>query len=86
MVSVKWEAGSDSNVMTTELNSLADDANAVSSEIDNNAEYLFDDVEWPNAKRDIGSNDSEICSLFCPPICPPHFVPLPKCEIDWTPP
>ena len=49
MVSVKWEAGTDSDVLTTELNSLADDANAVSSEIDNNSEYLFDDVEWHNA-------------------------------------
>lgn len=49
MASVKWEAGSESTVMSTELNSVADDDIAVSSEIDNSSDlYLFDDVEWVN--------------------------------------
>ena len=50
MASVKWETGSESTVMDTELNSIADDGIAVSNEIDNSTDlYLFDDVEWANA-------------------------------------
>jgi hypothetical protein len=46
MASVKWEAGTDSTVATTALNSLADDGRAVSDEIDNSTDlYLFDDVQ-----------------------------------------
>ena len=46
MASVIWEPGSVSTVMTTELDSLALDANAISTEIDNSTDlYLFDDVE-----------------------------------------
>jgi hypothetical protein len=46
MASVKWEAGSISTAMSTVLNSIADEANAISSEIDNTASvYLFNDVE-----------------------------------------
>ncbi len=50
MASVKWEVGSISTVMTTGLNSLADEANCISSEVDNTSNlYLFDDVEWTHA-------------------------------------
>jgi len=46
MTSVKWEPGTSSTIMTTELDLLAVDANAVSTEIDNSTDlYLFDDVE-----------------------------------------
>lgn len=50
MASVKWEVGTISTVMTTGLDSLADEANAISSEIDNTSNlHLFDDVEWVHA-------------------------------------
>ena len=47
MASVKYEVGSTTTVMSdTELGSLAADANAISSEINNSVNlYLFDDVE-----------------------------------------
>jgi hypothetical protein len=50
MASVKWESGTNSTIMTTALNSLADAAHALSDEIDNTTVlYLFDYVEWYNA-------------------------------------
>lgn len=50
MASIQWERGAEANVMTTELNSLANDANKLSPEIDNSTVlYLFDDVEFHNA-------------------------------------
>jgi len=49
MASVSYEYGSDASVLTTELNTLANDANAISSAIDNSAGYLFDDLEFHNA-------------------------------------
>lgn len=51
MASVKWETGTDTTVMSSELNSLADQAQAVaSSPYDNSTGlYLFADVEWYNA-------------------------------------
>ena len=46
MASVEWETGSISTVISSGLNTLADDANAISSEIDNTSYvYLFNDVE-----------------------------------------
>lgn len=46
MSSVKWEVGSVSSVMTTELDSLAVDTNAISANIDNSTDlFLFEDVE-----------------------------------------
>lgn len=46
MASVKYEPGSTSTIMTTALDALATDENAIGSEIDNSTErYLFDDVE-----------------------------------------
>jgi len=46
MASIQWERGTESTVLDTTLNSLANDANKLSGEIDNStALYLFDDVE-----------------------------------------
>jgi len=46
MASVKYEVGSTSTVMTTALDGLAANSNAISDEIDNSTtKYLFDDVE-----------------------------------------
>ena len=46
MAIVKWESGSAANVLTTELNSLAQNAKKISAAIDNTSDlYLFDDVE-----------------------------------------
>jgi hypothetical protein len=46
MASIKLATTSASTVITTGLNSLADDANAISSELNNATNlYLFDDVE-----------------------------------------
>lgn len=51
MASVKWETGTDTTVMSAELNSLADLAQAVASSAYDNSTglYLFADVEWKNA-------------------------------------
>jgi len=65
MASIQWEVGSDANVMTTELNSLADDANALSSEIDNSTNlYLFDDVEWHNASLGYTPTAGAVIELY----------------------
>lgn len=51
MASVKWEVGTVSTQLSTELNSLADAAQAVAtSAYDNSTNlYLFADVEWKHA-------------------------------------
>lgn len=51
MASVKWETGTDTTVMSTELNSLADQAQAIASSAYDNSSglYLFADVEWNHA-------------------------------------
>lgn len=65
MASVKWEAGSYANVMTTELNSLADNARAISGEIDNSSVlYLFDDVEWYNAALGYTPSTGAVVELY----------------------
>jgi hypothetical protein len=46
MADIQYKAGSPASVMTSELNSLADDARAISGAIDNTSELDFwDDVE-----------------------------------------
>lgn len=66
MASIKWEIGTDVNAMTTELNSLADDANAVSTEQDNSTDlYLFDDVEWKNASLGYTPTAGAVFELYC---------------------
>jgi len=65
MASVKWEAGSESTVMGTELNSVADDGIAVSIEIDNSTDlYLFDDVEWANATWGGAPSSGAVVELY----------------------
>ena len=66
MASVKWEVGSDTTVMSTSLNSLADDSNVVSSEIDNTTDlYLFDDVEWHHATLAYAAVADSVIELYC---------------------
>jgi hypothetical protein len=66
MASVKWEAGSDSTVASTTLNSLADDSKDVSSEIDNSTDlYLFDDVEWHHATLGGTPSAGAVIELYC---------------------
>lgn len=46
MAVIKWEPSATSTLITTSMNSLADEGNAISSEINNTSNlYLFDDVE-----------------------------------------
>lgn len=46
MASVKWESSSISTILTTGMDNLVDEGNAISSEIDNTSNlYLFCDVE-----------------------------------------
>jgi hypothetical protein len=46
MSSIKWEAGSDSTILTTELDSFAPDQDAITADIDNSTNlYIYDDVE-----------------------------------------
>ena len=68
MASVKWEAGTDSTVISTALNSLADDSKAISSEIDNSGAsdlYLFDDVEWHNGTFGGTPSAGAVIELYC---------------------
>jgi hypothetical protein len=65
MASVKWEAGSYSTIADNELNSLADDANATSDEVDNSTDlYLFDDVEWHNATLGYTPDSGAVIELY----------------------
>lgn len=65
MASVKWEAGTDSTVMTTGLNSLADEANAITSAINNTTDlYLFDDVEWNHAALGYSPAAGSVIELY----------------------
>ena len=66
MASVKWEAGSDSTVASTSLNSLANDAKDESAEIDNSTDlYLFDDVEWHNGTFGGAPSAGAVIELYC---------------------
>lgn len=68
MASVKWEAGSDSTVASTSLNSLANDAKDVSAEIDNGGAsdlFLFDDIEWHNAAMGYAPAADSVMELYC---------------------
>ena len=65
MTSVQWEVGTDITVMSTALNSLADDSNIISSEIDNNTDlYLFNDVEWHNATMTYAPAADSVMELY----------------------
>ena len=66
MTSVQWEPGTDTTVMSTSLNSLADDSNVVSSEIDNTAAlFLFDEIEWHNATMTYAPAADSVIELYC---------------------
>lgn len=68
MASVKWESGSDSTVISGDLDSLANDAKAVSTEIDNSGAsdlYLFDDVEWHNGTFGGTPSAGAVIELYC---------------------
>lgn len=68
MATIKWEAGSDSTVTSTALNSLLNDKKAVSSEIDNGGAadlYLFDDVEWHNETFGGVPSAGAVIELYC---------------------
>lgn len=66
MASVKWEAGTDSTVISTDLNSRANDKKTVSSEIDNSTDlYLFDDVEWHNGTFGGTPDAGAVIELYC---------------------
>lgn len=65
MASVKWEVGSITTVITTGLNSLADEGNAISSEVDNTSGlYLFDDVEWLHATLGYTPSAGAVIELY----------------------
>jgi len=65
MASVKWEVGSIATVLSSGLNSLADDGNALSSEIDNTTVlYLFDDVEWLHAALGYTPSAGAVIELY----------------------
>lgn len=50
MANLQWADGTIETVASTSLNSLGDDGNAISSEIDNSGgEWIFDDVELHTA-------------------------------------
>lgn len=66
MASIKWEVGTESTVMSTGLNSLANNENVVSSEIDNSVDlYLFDDVEWHHATMTYAPDADSVIELYC---------------------
>lgn len=65
MASVKWEAGSDSTIATTALNSKADDARAVSDEVDNSTDlYLFDDVHIETGTFGVAPSSGAVIELY----------------------
>lgn len=65
MASVKWEVGTISTVITTGLNALADEGNALSSEIDNTASlFLFDDVEFFHGTLGYAPADGAVIALY----------------------
>ena len=65
MASIQWERGTESTVLSTALNSLADDANKLSGELDNSTDlYLFDDVEWHNATLGYTPSAGAVIELY----------------------
>lgn len=65
MASVKWEIGSSATVLTTELNSMANNAKVISSGLDNTSGlYLFDDVEWAHASTGFTPTAGAVIELY----------------------
>ena len=67
MASVQWDVGSLNTHMSTELNSLGDDSNAVGTiGIANETDlFLFDDVEWHNAIMTYAPAADSVIELYC---------------------
>lgn len=65
MASVKWEIGSSESVLTTGLNSMANNAKVISSAIDNTSNlFLFDDVEWLHASLGFTPSAGAVIELY----------------------
>ena len=65
MASITYERGSISTVLSTELNSLADDASVISGEIDNSVDLcVFDDVEISVASVASAFDAGSVVELF----------------------
>jgi hypothetical protein len=66
MASIKWEVGTDTDVITTELNSLADSAQAIATAgFDNSSGlYLFADVEWKHATLGYTPSAGAVIELY----------------------
>jgi len=65
MASVKWEAGSLTTAMSTDLNSLSDDANNIGSSIDNSTDlFVFDDYEWHQAALGYTPSTGAVIELY----------------------
>lgn len=69
MASVQWEVGTVITHMSTELDALADDANAIGTSLIDNSEtadlYLFDDVEWHNSTMGYAPVTDAVIELYC---------------------
>jgi hypothetical protein len=66
MASVKWEAGTDSTQLSTELNSLADLGQKIATSAYDNTSglYLFADVEWHNASLGYTPSAGAVIELY----------------------
>lgn len=66
MASVKWEVGTDTTVISTELNSLADQAQAIASTAYDNSSnlYLFCDVEWHHEALGFTPSSGAVIELY----------------------
>lgn len=65
MASVTWQPGSSSSIITTGMNSLANEGNAVSSEINNStSSYLFNDAELYLAAPGSAPSSGAVVELY----------------------
>lgn len=67
MASVQWDVGNLISHMSSEIDGLIDDGNAVgTTEIDNGTDlYLFDDVEWHSAIMTYAPAADSVIELYC---------------------
>jgi len=65
MATIKYERGSVTNVLTTELNSLANNGKVLSAEIDNSTALdFFDDLVLSTAAFGAAPSAGAICELY----------------------
>ena len=76
MANLQWADGTIETVASTSLNSLADDGNAISSEIDNSGgSWIFDDVELNTAVLGFTPASGAHIELYlCPALDGTNFV------------